>query len=220
MEVLFLDEPTVGLDVIMRHTLLDSIRDEVRRGLTVVFTTHNLEEADYLCDRVAVIDEGRILVLDSTENLKRLYGGKKTDRPAPWGVGNVARFFSALTVRCGTRAERHGERSHRGDPHRGPEGGLSLSRGALSRRWVYCSNGSTYGRTRSRTCSCTSVLSRRGGRLPLPNLLRLIYRNILVNTDPGSLVILIGLPGMYLVFFGFGFVDHSRAAAVRPTSPT
>jgi len=43
--------------------------------------------------------------------------------------------------------------------------------------------------------------------LPLPNLLRLIYRNIVVNTDPGSLVILLGLPGMYLVFFGFGFAS-------------
>jgi ABC-2 type transport system permease protein len=41
--------------------------------------------------------------------------------------------------------------------------------------------------------------------LPVPNLLRLIYRNIVVNTDPGSLVILVGLPGLYLVFFGFGF---------------
>ncbi len=78
MEILFLDEPTVGLDVIMRRTLLDSVRAEVRRGLTVVFTTHNLEEADYLCDRVAVIDEGKLLALDSVENLKQLYGGKKT----------------------------------------------------------------------------------------------------------------------------------------------
>jgi ABC-2 type transport system permease protein len=43
--------------------------------------------------------------------------------------------------------------------------------------------------------------------LALPNLLRLIYRNIRVNTDPGSLVILIGLPGMYLVFFGYGFAS-------------
>ena len=41
--------------------------------------------------------------------------------------------------------------------------------------------------------------------MALPNLLRLIYRNILVNTDPGSLIILVGLPGLYLVFFGFGF---------------
>ena len=41
--------------------------------------------------------------------------------------------------------------------------------------------------------------------MPVPNLLRLIYRNIAVNTDPGSLIILVGLPGMYLIFFGFGF---------------
>ena len=101
MEVLFLDEPTVGLDVIMRRTLLDSIRAEVRRGLTVVFTTHNLEEADYLCDRVAVIDEGRILVLDSLENLKRLYGGKKTI-DLTVGNGDAPRFFAALTTRLGT----------------------------------------------------------------------------------------------------------------------
>ncbi|HLY76732.1 MAG TPA: ABC transporter permease, partial [Thermoplasmata archaeon] len=47
--------------------------------------------------------------------------------------------------------------------------------------------------------------------MPLPNLLRLIYRNIRVNTDPGSLVILIGLPGMYLVFFGFGFSSLASA---------
>jgi ABC-2 type transport system permease protein len=45
--------------------------------------------------------------------------------------------------------------------------------------------------------------------LSLPNLLRLIYRNIRVNTDPGSLVILVGLPGMYLVFFGFGFASFA-----------
>jgi ABC-2 type transport system ATP-binding protein len=103
MEVLFLDEPTVGLDVIMRRTLLDSVRDEVRRGLTVVFTTHNLEEADYLCDRVAVIDEGKILVLDSLENLKQLYGGKKTI-DLTVGNGDAARFYSTLTERLGTRA--------------------------------------------------------------------------------------------------------------------
>jgi ABC-2 type transport system ATP-binding protein len=103
MEVLFLDEPTVGLDVIMRRTLLDSIRDEVRRGLTVVFTTHNLEEADYLCDRVAVIDAGKILVLDSLENLKRLYGGKKTI-DLTVGGGDVPRFYAGLSEQLGTRA--------------------------------------------------------------------------------------------------------------------
>ncbi len=47
--------------------------------------------------------------------------------------------------------------------------------------------------------------------MPVPNVLRLVYRNILVNTDPGSLVILIGLPGMYLVFFGYGFQSVASA---------
>jgi ABC-2 type transport system ATP-binding protein len=96
MDVLFLDEPTVGLDVIMRRTLLDSVRNEVRRGLTVVFTTHNLEEADYLCDRVAVIDQGKILVLDTVENLKRLYSGKKTI-DLTVGIEHAPDFFAALT---------------------------------------------------------------------------------------------------------------------------
>lgn len=103
MEILFLDEPTVGLDVIMRRTLLDSIRDEVNRGLTVVFTTHNLEEADYLCDRVAVIDEGKILALDSVENLKRLYRGKKTI-DLTVGGGNPSTFYRVLVDRLGARA--------------------------------------------------------------------------------------------------------------------
>jgi ABC-2 type transport system ATP-binding protein len=95
MEVLFLDEPTVGLDVIMRRELLDSIKKEASEGLTVVFTTHNLEEADYLCDRIAVIDLGRILALDTVENLKRLYGGKKTvEVSVP--QGDASRFFPAL----------------------------------------------------------------------------------------------------------------------------
>lgn len=49
-------------------------------------------------------------------------------------------------------------------------------------------------------------------RLPVPNLVRLVYRNILVNTDPGSLIILVGLPGMYLIFFGFGFQSLASSA--------
>jgi ABC-2 type transport system ATP-binding protein len=102
-DILFLDEPTVGLDVIMRRTLLDSIRDAVRHGLTVVFTTHNLEEADYLCDRVAVIEEGRILVLDELENLKRLYGGKKTI-DLTVGPTDPAGFFTALGAVLGGQA--------------------------------------------------------------------------------------------------------------------
>ncbi|MGD1054904.1 MAG: ABC transporter ATP-binding protein [Nitrososphaerales archaeon] len=95
MDILFLDEPTTGLDVFMRRELLDSIKKEVRQGLTVVFTTHNLEEADYFCDRVAVVDEGKILAMDTVENLKRLYGGKKTVEVTLSG-GDAAAFFTKL----------------------------------------------------------------------------------------------------------------------------
>ncbi len=103
MDILFLDEPTVGLDIVMRRTLLDSIRTEVDRGLTVVFTTHNLEEADYLCDRIAVVDAGRVLALDTVANLKRLYSGKRTvDLSVAPEDG--PRFFPALVEAMGSTA--------------------------------------------------------------------------------------------------------------------
>jgi len=98
MDVLFLDEPTTGLDVIMRRELLDSVREKARQGLTVVFTTHNLEEADYVCDRVAVVDEGKILAMDTVENLKRLYGGKKTVEVTLAG-GDGQAFFDSLRMK-------------------------------------------------------------------------------------------------------------------------
>lgn len=103
VDILFLDEPTVGLDVIMRRQLLDLIRENVQKGLTVVFTTHNLEEADYLCDRVAVIDEGEILVMDTVDNLKRLYKGKKTIEVTVDGSG-AEQFFGLLGSALGASA--------------------------------------------------------------------------------------------------------------------
>ncbi len=94
MDILFLDEPTVGLDVIMRRALLDRIRDLARKGLTVIFTTHNLEEADYLCDRIAVIDSGRIIAMDTVDNLKRLYGKKTVEFVL--GKGNRQLFLERM----------------------------------------------------------------------------------------------------------------------------
>jgi ABC-2 type transport system ATP-binding protein len=77
MDLLFLDEPTVGLDPIVRRNLLDFFKEEVRNGLTIFFTTHILEEAEYLCKRIAVINEGRIVEIDTPENLKRRFGSAK-----------------------------------------------------------------------------------------------------------------------------------------------
>ena len=100
MDILFLDEPTVGLDVIMRRELLDLIERQVENGLTVVFTTHNLEEADYLCDRIAIIDSGRILAMDTVDNLKKVYGGRKTIE-VTISNGGSSRFFLALKGKVG-----------------------------------------------------------------------------------------------------------------------
>src|SRR5436853_1552415 len=77
MDLLFLDEPTVGLDPIVRRTLLDFFKERVKEGLTIFFTTHILEEAEYLCDRLAVINQGRIVDVDTPENLKRRFGSAK-----------------------------------------------------------------------------------------------------------------------------------------------
>ncbi len=78
MDLLFLDEPTVGLDPIARRAVLDYFKEKVKEGLTIFFTTHILEEAEYLCQRIAIINGGRIASIDSPENLKRNFGREKT----------------------------------------------------------------------------------------------------------------------------------------------
>ena len=78
MDLLFLDEPTVGLDPSARRQLLDYIKVHVRSGLTVFFTTHIMEEAEYLCDEIAIIDQGKIIAFDTPTGLKQKYGEAKT----------------------------------------------------------------------------------------------------------------------------------------------
>ena len=68
-EMVFLDELTTGLDPRGRRMIWDLIRDIRDRGKTVFLTTHYMEEAEWLCDRVAIMDRGRIIALDSPENL-------------------------------------------------------------------------------------------------------------------------------------------------------
>ncbi|HSP14886.1 MAG TPA: ATP-binding cassette domain-containing protein [Thermoanaerobaculia bacterium] len=68
--VLFLDEPTVGLDPQARLGLWDTLREVHKQGRTIVMTTHYMEEADQLCDRIAIIDRGKLLALDTPSNLK------------------------------------------------------------------------------------------------------------------------------------------------------
>lgn len=73
--VFFLDEPTTGLDPQARRNLWDLVRTVRDRGVTVIMTTHYMDEAELLCDRVAVMDKGRIIALDTPHNLvKQLLG--------------------------------------------------------------------------------------------------------------------------------------------------
>ena len=73
--ILFLDEPTLGLDVQSRLRIWDYIRALKARGITIVMTTNYLDEADQLCDRIAIIDSGRIKVIGSPSELKAGLGG-------------------------------------------------------------------------------------------------------------------------------------------------
>ena len=73
-KVLFLDEPSAGLDPQSRIAMWDAVRALRREGITVVLTTHYMEEADELCDRVAIIDHGKILVEDAPATLKNSIG--------------------------------------------------------------------------------------------------------------------------------------------------
>jgi ABC-2 type transport system ATP-binding protein len=77
MDLLFLDEPTLGLDPAARRTLLDYVKKHVQGGLTVFFTTHIMEEAEYLCDEIAIINKGKIIATDTPAGLKQKYGGVK-----------------------------------------------------------------------------------------------------------------------------------------------
>jgi ABC-2 type transport system ATP-binding protein len=79
-EVVLLDEPTTGLDPQARRLLWDTLRSLHERGTTFILTTHYMEEADRLCQRLAVVDHGRILTLDTPAALKRsLPGGQVLD---------------------------------------------------------------------------------------------------------------------------------------------
>jgi ABC-2 type transport system ATP-binding protein len=78
-EILFLDEPTRGLDPNVARDIRAFVANLARQGVTVFLTTHYMEEADQLSDRVAILDQGRIVALDTPEQLKAVHGeGERT----------------------------------------------------------------------------------------------------------------------------------------------
>jgi ABC-2 type transport system ATP-binding protein len=73
-QLLFLDEPTVGIDPQSRNKIFETIQNLQKQGITVLYTTHYMEEADHLCKRVAIMDGGKIIALDSPRELKKKIG--------------------------------------------------------------------------------------------------------------------------------------------------
>lgn len=78
-EILVMDEPTVGVDIQSRRYILEAVRDLKGEGRTVVFTSHYIDEMESLCDRIAIIDKGRIRAAGTVKELKRRYGVEKTE---------------------------------------------------------------------------------------------------------------------------------------------
>src|ERR1700723_488153 len=95
-KVLFLDEPSAGLDPQSRIAMWDTVRGLREEGITVVLTTHYMEEADELCDRVAIIDHGKILVQDTPTALKGSVGAQKVYELDLGGRGNAGQLTSQL----------------------------------------------------------------------------------------------------------------------------
>ena len=98
-DLLFLDEPTVGLDVEARRGFWEQIRGLVARGKTVLLTTHYLEEADALADRVVVINKGSIVAEGTPESIKASTAGKKIRCITQLTLGAIERMPGVASVR-------------------------------------------------------------------------------------------------------------------------
>ncbi|MEK7626307.1 MAG: ABC transporter ATP-binding protein [Patescibacteria group bacterium] len=96
-KVFFLDEPTTGLDPQARRNLWDLIREVRDRGVTVIMTTHYMDEAELLCDRVAVMDEGEIVALDTPKNLIKALLKKGFKKEQQVEQANLEDVFIDLT---------------------------------------------------------------------------------------------------------------------------
>lgn len=97
--VVFLDEPTTGLDPQARRNLWDLIRDIRSKGTTVVITTHYMDEAEQLCDRVAIVEKGRIIAIDTPDALIDKLVATGFERPKEVKKANLEDVFLNLTGR-------------------------------------------------------------------------------------------------------------------------
>jgi ABC-2 type transport system ATP-binding protein len=98
-KIVFLDEPTTGLDPQARRNLWDLVRSIRDKGTTVIITTHYMDEAEVLCDRVAIIDAGKIIAMDSPDGLIDNLVSSGFERPKEVKKANMEDVFINLTGR-------------------------------------------------------------------------------------------------------------------------
>jgi ABC-2 type transport system ATP-binding protein len=96
-KIIFLDEPTTGLDPQARRSLWDLIKDIRSKGITVILTTHYMDEAEQLCDRIAIMDEGKIIALASPDKLIDDLVASGFERPKQVKSANLEDVFIHLT---------------------------------------------------------------------------------------------------------------------------
>lgn len=96
-KVFFMDEPTTGLDPQARRNLWELVKKIQKKGITVILTTHYLEEAEMLCDRVAIMDEGKIIALDTPKNLVKQLLGRGFKKAQHVEQANLEDVFIDLT---------------------------------------------------------------------------------------------------------------------------
>jgi ABC-2 type transport system ATP-binding protein len=95
--IIFLDEPTTGLDPQARRSLWELIKDIRKKGTTVIITTHYMDEAEYLCDRIAIMDAGRIVALDTPDRMIDDLVSSGFERPKQVKQANLEDVFIHLT---------------------------------------------------------------------------------------------------------------------------
>jgi ABC-2 type transport system ATP-binding protein len=95
--IIFLDEPTTGLDPQARRNLWDLIRDIKQKGTTIIITTHYMDEAEQLCDRIAIIDEGKIIKLNTPDEMIDELVATGFEKPKPIKSASLEDVFIQLT---------------------------------------------------------------------------------------------------------------------------
>lgn len=209
--VLFLDEPTVGLDPQARLALWDLLRELHRQGRTIVMTTHYMQEADQLCDRLAIIDRGRLLALDATAALKaQAPGGTlielSLDGPADAAAIQVRALDHVSRAEAAgghpAHPQRRGRpdhlRRHRGRRGRRTAGAKHHARGAEPRDALHRTHGEEARLTHPvaadppvvRTSTVFIALLRRDVRVAMKELPFFLLRTVMQ-------------PVLFLIVFGF-----------------